>query len=106
MKGGLAASIIAAEAFIKACPQFHGAFEISGTRDEESGGYGGVTYLAEKGFFDPKRVQHVIIPEPLNKDRVCLGHRCGRQGLDQSSWCKDRLYLAGIALGEWLQRTV
>ena len=59
-----------------------------------------------KDFFDPKRVQHLIIPEPLNKDRVCLGHRCGRQGLDQSSWCKDRLYLAGIALGEWLQRTV
>ena len=77
MKGGLAASIIAAEAFIEAYPQFHGAIEISGTGDEESGGYGGVAYLAEKGFFDPKRVQHVIIPEPLNKDRVCLGHRGG-----------------------------
>ena len=51
MKGGLAASIIAAEAFIEACPQFHGAIEISGTGDEESGGYGGVAYLAEKGFF-------------------------------------------------------
>ena len=77
MKGGLAASIIAVEAFIEAYPQFHGAIEISGTGDEESGGYGGVAYLAEKGFFNPKRVQHVIIPEPLNKDRVCLGHRGG-----------------------------
>ena len=77
MKGGLAASIIAAEAFIDTHPDFHGAIEISGTADEESGGYGGVAYLAEKGFFDPKRVQHVIIPEPLNKDRVCLGHRGG-----------------------------
>ena len=75
MKGGLAASIIAAEAFIDARPDFSGAIEISGTADEETGGYGGVAYLAEKGFFDPKRVQHVIIPEPLNKDRICLGHR-------------------------------
>lgn len=75
MKGGLAASIVAAEAFLAVCPAFCGAIEISGTADEESGGYGGVAYLAGKGFFDPKRVQHVIIPEPLNKDRICLGHR-------------------------------
>jgi len=75
MKGGLAASIIAAEAFLEVCPDFAGALEISGTGDEESGGFGGVAYLAEQGYFDPKRVQHVIIPEPLNKDRICLGHR-------------------------------
>lgn len=77
MKGGLAASIIAVEAFLEVFPDFAGAIEISGTADEESGGYGGVAYLAEKGFFSPQRVQHVIIPEPLNKDRVCLGHRGG-----------------------------
>ncbi len=77
MKGGLAASIIAVEAFIATHPDFAGAIEISGTADEESGGYGGVAYLAEQGYFDPARVQHVIIPEPLNKDRVCLGHRGG-----------------------------
>lgn len=75
MKGGLAASIIAAEAFITACPDYAGAIEISATADEESGGFGGVAYLAEKGHFDPDKVQHVIIPEPLNKDRICLGHR-------------------------------
>ncbi|WP_029064948.1 acetylornithine deacetylase/succinyl-diaminopimelate desuccinylase family protein [Labrenzia sp. DG1229] len=75
MKGGLAASIIAVEAFLATHPDFSGAIEVSGTADEESGGYGGVAYLAEKGFFDPERVQHVIIPEPLNKDRICLGHR-------------------------------
>ena len=75
MKGGLACSIIAAEAFIEICPDFQGAIEISGTADEETGGYGGVAYLAEQGYFDPSRVQHVIIPEPLNKDRICLGHR-------------------------------
>ncbi len=75
MKGGLAAAIIAAEAFIAACPDFRGAIEISATADEETGGYGGVAYLAEQGRFDPARVQHVIIPEPLHKDRICLGHR-------------------------------
>jgi len=75
MKGGLAASIIAAETFLDVYPDYCGAVEISATADEESGGLGGVAYLAEKGFFDPDRVQHVIIPEPLNKDRICLGHR-------------------------------
>lgn len=75
MKGGLAASVIAAEAFIAANPDFAGAVEISATADEETGGYGGVAYLAERGYFDPDKVQHVIIPEPLNKDRICLGHR-------------------------------
>ena len=75
MKGGLAASIIAAEAFLAVCPDFAGAIEISGTADEETGGYGGVAWLAEQGHFSPERVQHVIIPEPLHKDRICLGHR-------------------------------
>ena len=75
MKGGLAASVIAAEAFIAACPDFAGAVEISATADEESGGYGGVAYLAERGWFSPERVQHVIIPERLYKDKICLGHR-------------------------------
>ncbi len=77
MKGGLASAIVAAEAFVAEHPDYAGAIEISATADEESGGYGGVAYLAEQGYFDPKRVQHVIIPEPLNKDRICLGHRGG-----------------------------
>jgi len=75
MKGGLAASIIAVEAFIDTSPDFPGAIEISGTVDEESGGFGGVAYLAGKGYFSKPKVDHVIIPEPLNKDRICLGHR-------------------------------
>lgn len=75
MKGGLAASVIAVECYIAANPDFSGAIEISGTVDEESGGFGGVAYLAEKGLFSKPRVDHVIIPEPLNKDRICLGHR-------------------------------
>lgn len=75
MKGGLASAVIAAEAFLAACPDFAGAIEISATADEESGGFGGVAWLAERGHFSPERVNHVIIPEPLHKDRICLGHR-------------------------------
>jgi len=75
MKGGLAASIIAVEALIESAAALPGTLEISGTTDEESGGYGGVHYLAERGWFSPPRVDHVIIPEPLNVDRVCIGHR-------------------------------
>lgn len=75
MKGGLAASVIAAEALIAQYPDLPGTLEVSGTADEESGGFGGVAYLAERGYFSSPRVDHVIIPEPLNKDRVCLGHR-------------------------------
>ena len=75
MKGGLAASVIAAEAFLAVRPGFRGAIEISATADEETGGYGGVAWLAERGYFSPEKVQHVLIPEPLHKDRICLGHR-------------------------------
>jgi succinyl-diaminopimelate desuccinylase len=79
MKGGLAAAIVAVEALIDSSQGGHmrvpGVLEISGTVDEESGGYGGVHYLAERGWFSSPRVDHVIIPEPLNVDRVCIGHR-------------------------------
>jgi succinyl-diaminopimelate desuccinylase len=75
MKGGLAASIIAVEALIDSGAALPGTLEISGTVDEESGGFGGVHYLAQRGWFSPPRVHHVIIPEPLNVDRVCIGHR-------------------------------
>ncbi len=75
MKGGIAAAIVAVEAFIASRPDHAGAIEISATADEETGGYGGVAWLAERGYFSPDRVDHVVIPEPLNKDRICLGHR-------------------------------
>src|SRR6202451_3850809 len=75
MKGGLAAAIVAVETLIDSGAELPGALEISGTVDEESGGYGGVHYLAQRGWFSRPRVDHVIIPEPLNVDRVCIGHR-------------------------------
>ncbi|MGN6516157.1 MAG: acetylornithine deacetylase/succinyl-diaminopimelate desuccinylase family protein [Rhizomicrobium sp.] len=75
MKGGIAAAVVAVEALVDSGIALPGAIEISGTVDEESGGYGGVAYLAERGWFSKPRVDHVIIPEPLNVDRVCIGHR-------------------------------
>lgn len=75
MKGGIAAAIIAIEALLDEGLLTAGALEFSGTVDEESGGFGGVGMLARKGYFNRTRVDHVIIPEPLNPDRVCLGHR-------------------------------
>lgn len=75
MKGGLAASVIACETLIEMGFDLPGALEISGTVDEESGGFGGVGYLASLGYFSKPRVHHVIIPEPLGVDRICLGHR-------------------------------
>ena len=75
MKGGIAAAVVAMEALSDSGLALPGAIEISGTVDEESGGYGGVAYLAERGWFSKPRVDHVIIPEPLNVDRVCIGHR-------------------------------
>jgi succinyl-diaminopimelate desuccinylase len=75
MKGGLAAAVIAVESILAAGVRFAGALEISGTVDEESGGYAGVAHLAEQGWFSKPRVDHVIIPEPLAVDRICIGHR-------------------------------
>ena len=75
MKGGIAASVIALECILEEGISLPGAIEFSGTVDEETGGYGGVAYLAKEGFFSKPRVDHVIIPEPLNVDRICLGHR-------------------------------
>jgi succinyl-diaminopimelate desuccinylase len=75
MKGGLAAAVIAVESILAAGIRFDGALEISGTVDEESGGFAGVAYLAGQGRFSRPRVDHVIIPEPHSAGGICLGHR-------------------------------
>jgi succinyl-diaminopimelate desuccinylase len=75
MKGGLAAAVIALESILAAGIRFDGALEISGTVDEESGGFAGVAHLAEQGWFSRPRVDHVIIPEPHSATGICLGHR-------------------------------
>ena len=74
-KAGIAASIFAIEAIRRAGARLCGAVEQSGTVDEESGGFAGMAYLAERGLVARGRTDFVIITEPLNVDRVCLGHR-------------------------------
>ncbi len=75
MKAGLASALFAAEAVRRAGVELAGSIEISGTVDEESGGFAGVAWLAGQGRISADRIDHVIIPEPLNVDRICVGHR-------------------------------
>lgn len=75
MKAGIAAALFAAEAIRRAGVEVAGTIEISGTVDEESGGFAGVAWLAEHGRLSSTRTDYCVIPEPLNVDRVCVGHR-------------------------------
>jgi succinyl-diaminopimelate desuccinylase len=75
MKAGIAAALFAAEAIRRAGLRLPGAIELSGTVDEESGGFAGVAWLARRGRIAAGRTDYVIIPEPLNVDRICIGHR-------------------------------
>lgn len=75
MKAGIAAAVFAAEAIRRAGVTLAGSIEVSGTVDEESGGFAGVAHLCERGRISADRTDFVIIPEPLNVDRICIGHR-------------------------------
>ncbi len=75
MKAGIAAAIFAAEAIARAGVALPGTIEISGTVDEESGGFAGVAHLAQIGRIAKSHTDYVIIPEPLDVDRICVGHR-------------------------------
>ncbi len=75
MKAGIAAGVYAAEAIRRAGIELNGSIEISATVDEESGGFAGVAYLARQGRLTADRIDFVIIPEPLNVDRISVGHR-------------------------------
>jgi len=75
MKAGIAAAVFAMDAIARSGIELPGAVEISGTVDEESGGFAGVAYLARVGRLAAARTDFVIIPEPLNVDRICVGHR-------------------------------
>ncbi len=75
MKAGIAAAVFASEALRRAGVRLPGTIEVSGTVDEESGGWAGVAWLAERGVIARDRTDYVIIPEPLDVDRICIGHR-------------------------------
>ena len=74
-KAGIAASIFAVEAIRRAGIKLYGTIEQSGTVDEESGGFAGVACLARRGYIHKSRTGFVIITEPSNPDRICIGHR-------------------------------
>jgi succinyl-diaminopimelate desuccinylase len=75
MKAGIAAAVFAGAAIRRSGIELNGSLEISGTVDEESGGFAGAAWLAKQGRLSRGRVDYVIIPEPLNVDRICIGHR-------------------------------
>jgi succinyl-diaminopimelate desuccinylase len=75
MKAGLAAAVYAAESIRRAGVTLEGTVEVSGTVDEESGGWAGAALLASRGRVSSRETDYVIIPEPLNVDRICVGHR-------------------------------
>lgn len=75
MKAGLAAAVFAVEAIRRSRTPLLGRVEVSATVDEESGGEAGVAWLSRHGRLDSSCVDYVIIPEPLDVDRICIGHR-------------------------------
>jgi succinyl-diaminopimelate desuccinylase len=77
MKSGLVAQIFAVEALRRAGIKLKGTIEQSAVVDEETVGNknAGMYYLVEKGIISKEKTDYVIITEPLDPDRVCLGHR-------------------------------
>ena len=75
MKSGIAAAVFAVEAMRRAGVRLRGGVDVSGTVDEESGGFAGVAYLCETGVISPRNTDFAIIPEPFGPTRVCVGHR-------------------------------
>lgn len=74
-KAGIAASIYAVEAVRRAGVPLKGSVEQSATTDEESGGFAGVAWLCDVGRIARDRQRYVVITEPLDPERVCIGHR-------------------------------
>ncbi len=74
-KAGIAASVYAVEAVRRAGIGLRGVIEQSATVDEESGGFAGVAWLCDAGYLSKARQRYVVITEPLDPERVCIGHR-------------------------------
>jgi succinyl-diaminopimelate desuccinylase len=74
-KSGIAAAIYAVEAVRRVGIPLRAGVEHSATADEESGGFAGVAWLCERGHFSQPPRRFVVITEPLDPERVCIGHR-------------------------------
>lgn len=77
MKSGIAAQIYAVEAIRRAGFHVIGSVEQSGVVDEETTGTenAGMYYLVEKGYINKDKTDYCVITEPLDPDRICIGHR-------------------------------
>jgi succinyl-diaminopimelate desuccinylase len=74
-KAGIAASIYAVEAIRRSGVDLKGTIEQSATPDEESGGFAGMAWLCDSGRIARDRQRYIVMTEPLDPDRVCIGHR-------------------------------
>ena len=74
-KAGIAAALFAMEAVRRVGVELKGTVEQSATPDEESGGFAGVGWLCDSGRIARDRQRYVVITEPLDPERVCIGHR-------------------------------
>jgi succinyl-diaminopimelate desuccinylase len=74
-KAGIAASLYAVEAIRRVGIILAGTIEQSATPDEESGGFAGLGWLCDAGRIARNRQNYVVITEPLDPERVCIGHR-------------------------------
>jgi succinyl-diaminopimelate desuccinylase len=63
------------EAIRRSGVELAGTVEQSATPDEESGGFAGVAWLCDAGRISKQRQRYVVITEPLDPERVCIGHR-------------------------------
>ena len=79
MKAGLAAAVFAAEAIERAGVRLPGTIEISGTVDEESGGFAGVAWLAQVGRIAKARTDYR--DHPRADQRRSNLHRSSRRVL-------------------------
>lgn len=80
MKGGLAASIIAAENFVKAHPNFQGSIAFLITSDEEGPAINGTKKVMETLTARGEKIDYCIIGEPSSNQKLGDQIRIGRRG--------------------------
>ncbi|WP_137288954.1 ArgE/DapE family deacylase [Natronorubrum halophilum] len=73
MKSGIAASLLAVDALEAIDADLSGTITQSMTVDEETGGFTGLGYLVDEGYFAD--TDYCIYTECFDSSRVCLGHR-------------------------------
>jgi len=77
MKSGLAAMVYAIEAIRRAGFKLKGTVEFSFVVDEETAGIknAGTYYIIEQGYVSKNKVDYVIVTEPMDVDKICIGNR-------------------------------